>query len=105
MKVRVEGSCTCEHADEKGTNRTYCCCVLLALRLLMPPSGLASGNCYVALRGFRRGNQTSHCSFTEMHLLNAAKEGNARKVKKLLMAGVPCDWQAPDERTPLIVAA
>ena len=40
-----------------------------------------------------------------MHLLNAAKEGNARKVKKLLMAGVPCDWQAPDERTPLIVAA
>ena len=41
-----------------------------------------------------------------MNLLNAAKQGNAKKVKKLLlMAGVPCDWQAPNGRTPLIEAA
>ena len=40
-----------------------------------------------------------------MNLLNAAKQGNTKKVKKLLMAGVPCDWRAPDGSTPLIMAA
>ena len=40
-----------------------------------------------------------------MNLLNAAHQGNAKKVKKLLTAGVYYGWQAPDGRTPLIEAA
>ena len=40
-----------------------------------------------------------------MNLLNAASNGNFKKVKKLLMAGVPFDWQNPTDETPLIAAA
>ena len=41
-----------------------------------------------------------------MDLFNASGDGNLKKVKKLLMAGVPFDWQHPSSGyTPLIVAA
>ena len=40
-----------------------------------------------------------------MNLLNAASQGSTKKVKKLLMAGVPYDWQSPTGHTPLIAAA
>ena len=40
-----------------------------------------------------------------MNLYNAATQGHTKKVKKLLMAGVPCDWQAPSGYTPLTMAA
>ena len=44
-----------------------------------------------------------------MNLFNAAAAGNVKKVKKLLTAGVPCDWQHPSGNysgyTPLLMAA
>ena len=40
-----------------------------------------------------------------MNILNAAAIGNTRKVKKLLMAGMFCDWQSPTGHTPLVKAA
>ena len=44
-----------------------------------------------------------------MNLFNAAAAGNVKKVKKLLTAGVPCDWQIPSGYysgyTPLLLAA
>ena len=40
-----------------------------------------------------------------MNLFNASRDGNFEKVKKLLTAGVPFDWQDPYGYTPLMIAA
>ena len=39
-----------------------------------------------------------------MNLMNAASHGSAKNVEQLLIAGVPCDWQDPQGRTPLLSA-